>query len=47
MIKGNSFVSAYVRIPTTLTAEVHLEGQFVVEKQTLDIERSLILRAGT
>jgi hypothetical protein len=30
-----------------LAAEVHLGGQFIVEKQKLDIEKLLIHRAGT
>jgi hypothetical protein len=37
-------------LKTTLTAETHLrvsEGQFLLEEQTFNIEKSLIYRAGT
>jgi hypothetical protein len=35
-------------LQTTLAAEAHLaEGQFLLEEQTLNIEKSLIYRTGT
>jgi hypothetical protein len=35
-------------LQTTLAAEEHLaEGQFILEEQTLSIEKSLIYRRGT
>jgi hypothetical protein len=35
-------------LQTTLAAEAHLaEGQFLLEEQTLNIEKSLIYRRGT
>jgi hypothetical protein len=34
-------------LQTTLAAEAHLAGQFLLEEQTLNIEKSLIYRTGT
>jgi hypothetical protein len=49
MIKRNSFGSKYIKImQTTFAAEAHLaEGQFLLEEQALNIQKSLIYRAGT
>jgi hypothetical protein len=51
MIKKTVLVlNASTSLQTTLTAETHLrvaEGQFLLEEQTLNIEKSLIYRAGT
>jgi hypothetical protein len=34
-------------LQTTLAAEAHLAGQFLLEEQTLNIEKSLKYRTGT
>jgi hypothetical protein len=48
MFKRRNFCSKYITLQTTLAAEAHLaEGQFLLEEQTLNIEKSLIYRAGT
>jgi hypothetical protein len=45
MFQRQCFCSKYV---STLAAEAHLaEGQFLLEEQTLNIEKSLIYQTGT
>jgi hypothetical protein len=48
MIKRRGLVPhVSVSIQTTLSAEVHLERQFLLEEQRLNKERSMINRVGT